>query len=81
MTSAQLTDSSTPQQAVKPVRIAVLGAGTVGTEVVRILVEQDQELAARIGAPVELSGIGVRNTSVERDPIIDRSLLTADQYL
>ena len=78
MTSAQLTNSSTPQQAVKPVRIAVLGAGTVGTEVVRILVEQDQELAARIGAPVELSGIGVRNISAERDPIINRSLLTAD---
>src|SRR6185312_13043534 len=42
------------------VRVAVLGCGTVGTEVVRLLTEQADELTARIGAPVRLAGVAVR---------------------
>ncbi|OZM81919.1 homoserine dehydrogenase [Pseudonocardia sp. MH-G8] len=46
--------------AVKPVRVAMLGCGTVGGEVVRLLREQADELTARAGAPVELVGVAVR---------------------
>ncbi|WP_210026113.1 homoserine dehydrogenase [Pseudonocardia parietis] len=42
------------------VRVALLGCGTVGTEVVRLITEQAGELTARIGAPVELTGVAVR---------------------
>ncbi|SHK17902.1 homoserine dehydrogenase [Pseudonocardia thermophila] len=42
------------------VRVAMLGCGTVGAEVVRLLREQADELAARVGAPVELVGVAVR---------------------
>jgi homoserine dehydrogenase len=44
----------------KPLRVALLGCGNVGTEVARLLVEQADDLAARIGNPVELAGIAVR---------------------
>ena len=42
------------------VRVALLGCGTVGAEVVRLLQEQADELAARVGARLELAGVAVR---------------------
>lgn len=66
---------SNPKQAL---RIAVLGCGTVGTEVVRILREQGTELAARVGAPLELVGVAVRDAGADRDPVVPRELLTED---
>ncbi|MGH3980921.1 MAG: homoserine dehydrogenase, partial [Pseudonocardiaceae bacterium] len=40
--------------------VALLGCGTVGREVARLLTEQAGELGARVGAPVRLTGIAVR---------------------
>jgi len=62
---------------VKPLRVALLGCGVVGTQVVRLLNEQSADLAARIGAPLELAGIAVRRVDRER-PGIDPALLTTD---
>lgn len=61
-----------------PVRVAVLGCGVVGTEVVRLLTTQAEDLAARVGAPLELVGVAVRSLQTERDPVVDRTLLTTD---
>jgi homoserine dehydrogenase len=61
---------------VKPIRVALLGCGTVGTQVVRLLDEQAGDLAARIGAPIELAGIAVRRPDRHRD--VPMQLLTAD---
>lgn len=61
-----------------PVKIAVLGCGTVGTQVVRLLLEQADDLAARVGAPVELAGVYVRDTSVPRDAVVPVESLTSD---
>jgi homoserine dehydrogenase len=44
----------------KPIGVAVLGLGNVGREVVRIIDESAADLAARIGAPLELRGVAVR---------------------
>jgi homoserine dehydrogenase len=60
----------------KPIRVAMLGCGTVGTQVMRILDEQADDLAARIGAPVELAGVAVRRPN--RHPDVPAHLLTAD---
>lgn len=60
------------------VRVALLGCGVVGTEVARLLLTHTDELAARVGAPVELVGIAERSTDAERDPVIPRDLLTTD---
>ena len=45
----------------KPVGIAVLGKGTVGTEVLRLLTEFSDNLEHRIGGPIEVRGVAVSN--------------------
>ncbi|GAB2617537.1 homoserine dehydrogenase [Pseudactinotalea suaedae] len=59
-------------------RVGLLGCGTVGTEVVRLLLTHRAELTQRAGVELELSGIAVRSLDVERDPIVPTSLLTTD---
>lgn len=61
-----------------PLRVALLGCGVVGTQVARLLTEQADDLASRVGAPLELVGIAVRDASAPRDAAVDRSLLTED---
>ncbi|GIF10645.1 homoserine dehydrogenase [Actinoplanes teichomyceticus] len=61
------------------VRLALLGCGTVGAEVVRLLHEQADDLTARIGAPLELAGIAVRRLGRERGDLpVDPALFTSD---
>ncbi len=50
----------------KPIGVAVLGLGNVGREVVRIIEESAPDLAARIGAPLELRGVAVRRVADDR---------------
>jgi len=59
-----------------PVRVALLGAGVVGSQVVRLLTEQRHDLASRIGAPLELVGVAVRRP--HRHPEVPAALLTTD---
>ena len=60
----------------KPIRVALLGCGTVGTEVVRLLTDQAADLTARTGAPLELAGIAVRKPNKHRE--VPADLLTTD---
>jgi homoserine dehydrogenase len=62
----------------QPLKVALLGAGVVGSEVARLLSEQADDLAARVGAPLELVGVGVRDTTSARGAWIDRRLVTDD---
>jgi homoserine dehydrogenase len=59
-------------------RIAVLGAGAVGAQVVRLLLEQGNDLAGRAGAGFELVGVAVRNIDSPRTAEIPKDLLTTD---
>src|SRR5512143_2516695 len=59
-------------------KIALLGCGVVGAQVVRLLHEQGADLAQRVGAPLELAGIAVRRPYRLRDLPVDPSLFTAD---
>jgi homoserine dehydrogenase len=61
-----------------PLRVALLGCGTVGSEVVRLLHTQAGDLTARVGAPLELAGIGVRRPGRARDLPVDPGLFTTD---
>jgi homoserine dehydrogenase len=64
---------------VEPVKVALLGCGTVGAEVVRLLHDQAADLTARVGAPLELAGIGVRRPGRSRGDLpVPPSLFTAD---
>ncbi len=69
----RLVTSSTP-----PVRVALLGCGVVGAEVARLLDTQSVDLAARVGADVELVGIAVRRLDAPRPPHVPTQLLTTD---
>ncbi|MFL6158478.1 MAG: homoserine dehydrogenase, partial [Marmoricola sp.] len=62
----------------KPVRVALLGCGVVGSQVARLLAEQASDLTARVGARVELVGIAVRRLGLERDVELPSHLFTTD---
>ncbi|TAM84095.1 MAG: homoserine dehydrogenase [Jatrophihabitans sp.] len=57
-------------------RVALLGCGVVGSQVVRLMREQADDLAARVGMPLELAGVAVRRPN--RHPEVDAGLLTTD---
>ena len=62
----------------KPLNVAVLGCGVVGSQVVRLLTDHSGDLEARVGAPVRLVGVGVRRIDAPRDVEVPEGLLTTD---
>jgi homoserine dehydrogenase len=63
-----------------PLRVALLGAGVVGSQVARLLVEQKDDLTARVGTPLELIGVGVRRLDADRGAWVDPSIVTDDLH-
>ena len=61
-----------------PLRVALLGCGTVGSEVVRLLHSSRDDLAARVGAPLEIAGIAVRRLGKARDLPVSDDLFTTN---
>lgn len=61
-----------------PLRVALLGCGVVGSQVARRILQHGDDLASRIGRPIQLIGIAVRDTREVRDPEIPTNLLTTD---
>ncbi len=59
-------------------KVALLGCGSVGSQVVRLLSEQADDLAARVGARLELTGVAVRRPDAEREVEVPKGLLTTD---
>ncbi|MDP4986262.1 MAG: homoserine dehydrogenase [Candidatus Nanopelagicales bacterium] len=62
---------------VRPIRIALIGAGTVGSKVASLMLEQADDLEARSGAPLVLVGVGVKDGKKSR-PHIPVELITTD---
>lgn len=64
-----------------PLRVAVLGCGVVGGEVVNLITRQAGDLAMRVGRPLELLGVAVRRRNKSRpdlDSALASHLLTDD---
>jgi homoserine dehydrogenase len=61
----------------EPITIAVLGGGTVGAEVFRQIAANADDFAARVGAPLQVTGVAVRDAAKPR-PGIDPELITTD---
>jgi homoserine dehydrogenase len=62
----------------RSLRVALLGCGTVGQEVFRLLSEQEADLAARVGTRLEVAGVAVRDASRRRGAEVPPGLLTTD---
>jgi homoserine dehydrogenase len=60
----------------KPIRFALLGCGTVGSGVVELTTRNAAYLAARVGAPLELARVVVRDKNKARK--VDPALLSTD---
>lgn len=61
-----------------PVGITLLGLGVVGSGVARALLEKAESYSQRVGAPLVLRRVLVRDLNRVRAVHIDRSLLTSD---
>ena len=64
----------------EPLKVALLGCGVVGTEVARLLTTHADELARRVGTPLELVGIAVRRPNRDRGLDVDPALFTTDAH-
>jgi homoserine dehydrogenase len=63
----------------RPLRVALLGCGVVGTEVARLLTSHADELGARVGAGLEIVGVAVRRLGRDRTATgVDPDLFTTD---
>jgi homoserine dehydrogenase len=62
----------------EPLGIGLIGCGTVGTGVARLLLEQPGRLAARAGRPLVLRRIVIRDIHKQRAAHIPRELLSTD---
>lgn len=60
------------------VRLGLLGLGTVGGGVYRVLTEEADELAKRTGVSMRVVAVGVRDIEKERDMDISPNLLTTE---
>jgi len=61
-----------------PLKVALLGCGSVGSQVYRLLTEQSADLKARAGAPLEIVGVAVRDPGRPRDVSVNPDLLTTE---
>ncbi|MFM8894531.1 MAG: homoserine dehydrogenase [Actinomycetales bacterium] len=59
------------------ITVALLGAGTVGAQVARLLSASATDLQARVGAPLRLTAVAVRDTTLVREGV-DAGLVTDD---
>ena len=59
-------------------RVALLGAGAVGSQVAALLLRHGDQLADRAGAELELAGIAVRDVDAPRDVDLPKELFTTD---
>lgn len=62
----------------RPLRIALLGAGSVGSQVARLLIENKAELAARVGAELDLIGVVVRDIDKAVKAGVPKKLLSTE---
>ena len=64
----------------RPVKVGLLGLGTVGTGVVRIVEGHQEDLRSQVGSPIIIEKVLVQNPDKLRSIDIDRSKLTTDPW-
>lgn len=64
----------------KPVKVGLLGLGTVGTGVVRIVQGNQEDLSSQVGSPIYIERIAVKSADKARSIEIDPAKLTTDPW-
>jgi homoserine dehydrogenase len=62
----------------KAISIGLLGLGTVGTGVVKIIENHQDKLMHQVGCPVQIKKVLVKDIDKQRDVSINREMLTTD---
>ncbi|HZG73271.1 MAG TPA: homoserine dehydrogenase [Chondromyces sp.] len=62
------------------VSVGLLGLGTVGTGVVKMIQENQEQIIHQVGCPVSIKKVLVRNIDKDREISFDHGLLTTDPY-
>jgi homoserine dehydrogenase len=65
---------------VKPVKVGLLGLGTVGTGVVRILEGHQEDLSSQVGSPIVIEKIAVKTLDKARNVHVEPHKLTEDPW-
>ena len=61
-----------------PVVVGMLGCGTVGTGVIRVLDEHRAEVQERLGVPIHVKRVAVKSKDKPRDVKLEKGVLTDD---
>ena len=64
----------------KPVKVGLLGLGTVGTGVVRIVEGHQEDLSDQVGSPITIERIAVKHLEKYRSVNVDQNKLTEDPW-
>ncbi|MEZ5281985.1 MAG: homoserine dehydrogenase [Acidimicrobiales bacterium] len=71
-----MTDS--PTRADSPIRVGILGCGTVGSSLVKLIRDEADAVRTRTGIELEVARVAVRNLSAERAIDLEPGVLTRD---
>ena len=64
----------------KPVNVGLLGLGTVGTGVVRIVEGHQEDLSSKVGSSIRIRKVLVKDSLKQRNLPIDQELMTEDAW-
>ncbi|MNO74062.1 Homoserine dehydrogenase [compost metagenome] len=64
----------------KPVKVGLLGLGTVGTGVIRIVEGHQEDLSRQVGSPIVIEKVAVRSLGKKRNIEIESSKLTENPW-
>ena len=76
MSEVQVHDTAEHSSS-EPLRVALLGCGTVGSQVARMILTRGDDIIARVGRPLEIAGISVAHVDRPRQGL-DSRLFTTD---
>lgn len=75
-----MSDNPDKQWRKERIEIGILGLGVVGSGTVRLLQQNRAEIERKVGLPLHIKRIAVRDLNKKRDVEIDRALLTTNPY-
>ena len=75
-----MSRSAATQWTKKQIEIGILGLGVVGSGTVDLLQRNREEIERKIGLPLHIKRIAVRDLNKQRAVEVDRALLTNDPY-